>query len=176
MDDSVKRIFAWDEALDESSYYEILGVLEIADTDGLRTAFHVFSQAFHPDAHIGASDDVQSAVRRVFQRGAEAYHVLRDPELRIRYDMALAKGQLRLADPTSRPPQTSSAGKPLDAICRSAGAKLSAQKADKLLARGELEAAKAELDRALQYDGGANPDLAARIADLEIAIYAMGGD
>jgi curved DNA-binding protein CbpA len=175
MDDSLKRIFEWDEALDESSYYEILGVLEIADADALRSAFHAFSRAFHPDAHIGEGDEVQSAVRRVFQRGAEAYHVLRDPELRIRYDMALAKGQLRLSDPTSRPPQTSSAGKPLDAICRSAGAKLSAQKADKLLGRGELEAAKAELDRALQYDGGANPELAARIADLEIAIYAMGG-
>ena len=175
MDDSAKRIFAWDDALDDSSYYEILGVLEIADDEALRSAFHAFSRAFHPDAHIGAGVDVQSAVRRVFQRGAEAYHVLRDPELRIRYDMALAKGQLRLADPTSRPPETSSAGKPLDVICRSAGAKLAAQKADKLLARGELAAAKAELERALEYDGGANPELATRIADLEIAIYAMGG-
>ena len=28
---------------------------------------------------------------------------------------------------------------------------------------------------ALEYDGGANPELVARIADLELAIYAMGG-
>jgi DnaJ-class molecular chaperone len=173
--DDLDRIFAWDESLEHSSYYEILGVLEIADDAALRRAFHAFSLAFHPDAHRGAGEALRNAVRRVFQRGAEAYRVLCDPELRVRYDMGLRKGQLRLAEGASTRPAATSAGKSLDAICRSAGAKLSAQKADKLLARGDLAAAKEELDRALAYDGGVNPELSARIADLELAIYAMGG-
>jgi curved DNA-binding protein CbpA len=173
--DELDRIFAWNDALDDSSYYEILGVLEIADDEAIGRAFRALSLAFHPDVHVGADSRVRAIVERIFQRGVEAHRVLSDPELRLRYDVALRKGQLRLDERASRRSAPSSPAKPLDAICRSAGAKLCAQRAGKLLVAGDFRAAKTELERALDYDGGANPELVQRIADLELALYA-GGD
>src|SRR3954470_13183310 len=92
----IERVYEWASVLDESSYYELLGVLEIADDSALKTAFHEFARAFHPDCHFDYDLHTASVLRQVFQRGAEAYRVLSHPELRPRYDLALAKGQLRL--------------------------------------------------------------------------------
>jgi curved DNA-binding protein CbpA len=173
--EKLERIEAWHDVIDQASYYEILGVLPIADREALRAAFHEFALAFHPDAHLDASAETLAKVRRLFQLGAEAYRVLGDPELRVRYDMALAKGVLRLEpERTSKRPSADSQ-RPLDELCRSAGAKLSAQKAAKLIDQGDLAGAKRELERALEYDGGANPGLQERLEDLEVALYAMGG-
>jgi hypothetical protein len=63
---------------------------------------------------------------------------------------------------------------PLHELCRSPGAKLAAQKADKLLSVGDLEAAKSELERALEYDGGNNGALSERLEALAVALYAQG--
>jgi curved DNA-binding protein CbpA len=174
-DDQRARIDAWNEVLDDASYYEMLGVLPLADIEGLRRAFHEFALSFHPDAHVGADETTLEKVRRVFQRGAEAYRVLSDPELRVRYDMALERGELRLVPETVPRRASVDEGRPLDELCRSGGAKLSAQKAAKLIAAGDLEAAKRELEKALEYDGGVNPALQERLRDLELALYAMGG-
>jgi curved DNA-binding protein CbpA len=174
---SAARISEWDQVLDDSSYYEILGVLDLADDQAIRQAFRAFALAFHPDGHLDENDDVLAVVRRIYQRGVEAYRVLIDPERRVHYDMGLKKGELRLADrPSRRPPADGTPGRPLDELCRSAGAKLAAKKADKLLSEGHLVSAKSELEKALEFDGGVNPDLTARIEDLELALYAMGAD
>ncbi len=173
-DEQIARIDAWLEVLDASSYYELLGVLPLADDAALRAAFHEFARAFHPDSHAGTDAATLEKVRRVFQRGAEAYRVLGDPELRVRYDVGLAKGRRRL-EPESVRRRSFDPGKPLDELCRSAGAKLAAQKAAKLIGAGDLAGAKAELDRALQLDGGVNPALEQRLEALEIALYATGG-
>ncbi len=176
MDEQFDRVRRWVEVLDDSSYYEILGVLEIADDRAIREAFHQFSLAFHPDVHVGAGEELLAAVRRLFQRGAEAYRVLSHPELRVRYDMALAKGHLRLqARDVPTGAVLERAAKPLHELCRSAGAKLAAQKADKLIGAGDLPGAKRELEKALQFDGGANPALSERLEAIEVALYAMGG-
>jgi curved DNA-binding protein CbpA len=173
-DDELARIEAWNEVLDDASYYEMLGVLPLADLDALRRAFHEFALAFHPDSHVGADESTLEKVRRVFQRGAEAYRVLTDPELRVRYDMALEHGQLRLVPETVPRRASFDEGRPLDELCRSGGAKLHAQKAAKLIDAGNPAAAKLELERALEYDGGVNPALEERLRDLELALYAMG--
>lgn len=171
----IERIHRWADVLDDSTYYEILGVLEIADEAGIREAFHRFSLAFHPDVHVGAGEDLLSVTRRLFQRGAEAYRVLSHPELRMRYDMALAKGHLRLeGDDVPKQPAIATGVKSLDELCRSAAAKLCAQKADKLISSGDLLAAKRELMMALYHDGNANPDLAERLDALDVALFAMG--
>jgi len=170
-----ERVQRWAEVLDDSSYYEILGVLEIADDRAIREAFHQFSLAFHPDVHVGADEELLATVRRLFQQGAEAYRVLSHPELRVRYDMALAKGHLRLeARDVPVGPALDTEAKPLHELCRSAGAKLSAQKADKLIGTGDLAGAKRALEQALQFDGGANPALSERLEAIEVALYAMG--
>ena len=62
----IERIFEWDALLDQSSYYEVLGLLEIADSSAIRKAFHEFAVAFHPDAFPNADDETADALRRVF--------------------------------------------------------------------------------------------------------------
>lgn len=167
------RLLAWDETLDEADYYELLGVLEIADELAIRQAFHEFSAAFHPDAHPEAEPDIASALLRVFQRGAEAYRALSHPERRAEYDMALAKGQLRLGA-RSAPPPGQSAVKSLDDLCRSASAKLHAREADRWISAGDLVAAKRELLLAMRSEDAPNPELRERLEALDVAMFAMG--
>lgn len=170
------RICDWDAALDDSNYYELLGVLPIADDQAIRDAFRAFSLAFHPDVHRGAEDELVDRVRRIFQRGAEAYRVLSDAQLRLRYDMALERGELRLdARSVPRVPSIAPPARPLPDLCRTAGAKASAKKAARMIDEGDLAGAKAELDAAVRFDGGASKELRERIDALEVALFAMGG-
>jgi curved DNA-binding protein CbpA len=170
----IERIFEWDALIDQASYYEVLGLLEIADTGAIRKAFHEFAVAFHPDAFPSADDETADALRRVFQRGAEAYRVLSRPDSRAEYDLALAKGQLRLDTtiapaPLARPSDIRS----LDELCRSPGARRFAKRAEELISSGDLAGAKRELQMALREDGD-NADLAERLDAVDLALYAMG--
>jgi DnaJ-class molecular chaperone len=173
-DADVERVYEWAAVLDDSSYYELLGVLEIADDASVKAAFHEFALAFHPDTHLDYDAQTAAALRRVFQRGAEGYRVLSHPELRPRYDLALARGQLRLGG--SEVPRVANVGvgaKSLDDLCRTAGATLYASRADALISRGDLAGAKRELMMALREDGE-NPELAERLDALDLALFAMG--
>jgi curved DNA-binding protein CbpA len=170
----IERVFEWDALIDQSSYYEVLGLLEIADASAIRKAFHEFAVAFHPDAFPEADDETADALRRVFQRGAEAYRVLSRPESRADYDLALAKGQLRLDASIAPPPlQRHSDIRSLDELCRSPGARLYAKRAEELISSGDLTGAKRELQMALREDGD-NADLAERLDAIDLALYAMG--
>ncbi len=173
-DANVERVYEWAAVLDDSSYYELLGVLEIADDAAVKAAFHEFALAFHPDAHPDYDTATTVVLGRVFQRGAEAYRVLSHPDLRPRYDLALAKGQLRLGG--SEVPRVANVGvgaKSLDDLCRTASAKRYASRADALISQGDLAGAKRELQLALREDGE-NPALAERLDALDLALFAMG--
>ena len=170
----VARVYEWAAVLEDSSYYELLSVLEIADDAALKQAFHEFALAFHPDAHLDYDPELAAMSRTLFQRGAEAYRVLSHPELRPRYDLALAKGQLRLGG--SEVPRVANVGvgaKSLDELCRTASAKRFASRADQLISEGDLTGAKRELMLALREDG-ANQELAERLDALDLALFAMG--
>ena len=170
----IERIFEWDALLDDSSYYELLGLLEIADPSAIRKAFHEFAVAFHPDAFPEADEETAEALRRVFQRGAEAYRVLSRPETRADYDLALAKGQLRLDASIGPPPLSRQSDiRSLDELCHSPGARRYAKRAEELISNGDLPAAKRELQMALREDGE-NPDLAERLDAIDLALFAMG--
>lgn len=170
----IERVFEWDELIDQSSYYEVLGLLEIADPQAIRAAFHEFAVAFHPDAFPEADEETAEALRRVFQRGAEAYRVLSRSDSRASYDLALAKGQLRLDSTIAPPPLARSSDiRSLDELCRSPGARRFAKKAEDLISNGDLTGAKRELQMALREDGD-NPDLAERLDAIDLALYAMG--
>lgn len=170
----IERIFEWDALIDQSTYYEILGLLEIADQAAIRKAFHEFAVAFHPDAFPEADDETAEALHRVFQRGAEAYRVLSHPESRAEYDLLLAKGQLRLGSTIEPPPlQRNSDIRSLDELCRSPGARRYAKRAEELISAGDLTGAKRELQMALREDGE-NPDLADRLDAIDLALFAMG--
>jgi DnaJ-class molecular chaperone len=173
-DANVERVYEWAAVLDDSSYYELLGVLEIADDAAVKAAFHEFALSFHPDMHRDYDSDTAVVLRSVFQRGAEAYRVLSHPELRPRYDLALARGQLRLGG--SEVPQVANVGvgaKSLDDLCRTASAKRYASRADALISQGDLAAAKRELMLAVREDGE-NPELSERLDALDLALFAMG--
>jgi curved DNA-binding protein CbpA len=170
----IERIFEWDALIDQSSYYEVLGLLEIADSGAIRKAFHEFAVAFHPDAFPEADEETSAALRRVFQRGAEAYRVLSRPDSRTDYDLALAKGQLRLDTSIAPPPlQRHSDIRSLDELCRSPGARRYAKRAEELISSGDLTGAKRELQMALREDGD-NAELAERLDAIDLALYAMG--
>lgn len=170
----VERLYEWAAVLDASTYYELLGLLEIADDEAVKVAFHEFALAFHPDAHTDYDPETAEVSRRVFQRGAEAYRVLSNPALRARYDLALAKGQLRLGG--SEVPRLANVGvgaRSLDELCLTASAKRFAGRADELISQGDLRGAKRELLLALREDGE-NPELLERLDALDLALFAMG--
>ena len=97
MSSAESQLHAWADVLDDSDYYELLGVLHIADDTAIRQGFHVFAAAFHPDAHRYSDGADQRLATQIYHRGTEAYRVLLDPKLRSRYDLELAKGNLRLS-------------------------------------------------------------------------------
>lgn len=163
-----KRLLDWDELLDDANYYEILGLLEIADDDAVRQAFRRFSLAFHPDAHPGADPDTERRLRRLFQRGAEAYRVLVD--LRAEYDLALAKGQTRLGVRAT----VGTGVRSLDDLCQSASGKNLAREADRLISAGDLAGAKRVLLKAVRCEVNPDPELDRRLDALDLALFARG--
>lgn len=175
--DLEQRVSHWLQVLDDSSYYEILGVLDIADESSIKSAFHQFALAFHPDSHIGADEKLLARIRKIFKRGAEGYRVLMDPGLRSKYDMALAQGHLRLEQgeiPKTAPLGGAAKVKTLEDICKSSAAKMSAKRADSYLNAGDMNSAKRELKMALYHDGNNNPELEDRIDAIDLALFAMG--
>jgi curved DNA-binding protein CbpA len=180
-DEDLERLRSWAAVIDDSNYYEILGVLELADTAAIQAAFHEFALAFHPDVHQGGAAERLDVARAVFRRGAEAYRVLSDADLRAKYDLALARGYLRLTEDAAgarssagSPGRTKDALKSLEDLCRSPAARLSAHKADTFIGQGQLAEARRLLKQALGQDDYDNPELEERIEALDLALFAMG--
>lgn len=174
-DPNLARLFTWHSILDRVSYYELLGVSAEAPEDAIKAAFHDFALAFHPDGHLDHGPEALTAAQAVFQRGAEAYRVLSHRDLRGRYNLLLAKGQQRLETSSETPPvPLNPLVRSLDDLCRSAAAKLCAQRADQLISQGDLRAARKELQLAVYHDGSPNRELEDRLEALDMALYAMG--
>jgi curved DNA-binding protein CbpA len=166
----LQRLAAWDDVLDDATYYEILGILHIADARAIRDAFHEFALAFHPDAQLELEPDARQVVARIFQRGVEAYRVLSSETDRARYDLALAKGLLRLESGGAR---LATGARSLDELCRTAAARLYAKRAEDFITEGLLGRAADELLRALRAEDAPNPDLAERLEALN-ALVKLG--
>jgi curved DNA-binding protein CbpA len=170
-----ERLEAWIDVIDDSNYYELLGVLELADPASIQAAFHEFALAFHPDGHDGGTEFELAAARYVFRRGAEAYRVLSDPELRPKYDAALASGHLRLigGEPAHRI-QTETTLRSLEDLCVSPAAKLLARRADEHIGQGKLAEARWLLQDAMKLEDNPSAELAERIEALALALFARG--
>ncbi len=165
-------IFAWLQALDELTYYELFGVTSDASADAIRDAFHVFCDTFHPDRHFTREPPERRALATIFKRGTEAYVVLSDAALRAHYDEQLAtrpsQRPIRLSlSPLSRPPTQRASGPPSfeDAV-RSPSARPFARRADELVRNGDLRQAKLQLVMANHMDPG-NVTLETALRDLE---------
>jgi curved DNA-binding protein CbpA len=174
-EDDLERLRSWAAVIDDSTYYEILGVLELADTGAIQTAFHEFALAFHPDVHADGPREHREVARAVFRRGAEAYRVLSDAELRAKYDLAVARGHLRLmsGEHDTRVP-AKGALKSLEDLCRTPAAQLAARKADEEIGQGRLEEARRLLKEAFVHDDYENNELEERIEALDLALFARG--
>jgi curved DNA-binding protein CbpA len=168
----ILHLAAWDDVLDDATYYEILGILHIADDRAVRDAFHEFALAFHPDAQLDLEAAERQVVARIFQRGVEAYRVLSSETERARYDLALAKGLLRLEGAGER---RVTAARSLDELCKTAAARLYAKRAEDFITEGKLGRAADELLRALRAEDAPNPDLAERLVALN-ALVKLGGE
>ena len=65
------------------NYYAVLRVSNDATTAAIHNAFRSLARRYHPDSGPGSSSDK-------FCEIAEAYQVLRDPERRRQYDVAIS--------------------------------------------------------------------------------------
>ncbi len=141
-------IVSWLDILDSSSYYELLGLLEIADDDAIQNAFHTFSKSFHPDRHRAAPENIQKAVAKIYSRGAEAYGILRREVSRQAYDLALSQGVLRLTPGKARP-QVLRTSESLESACKTPGGRLHARQLERALSENKWEEARHLLRKAL---------------------------
>jgi curved DNA-binding protein CbpA len=173
--EEIDRLASWAEVIDDSTYYEILGVLELADGAAIRAAFHEFALAFHPDQHLAGSDLERRVAEYVFRRGAEAYRILSDPALRPQYDLAVARGSLRLiGGVASKPAAGALKLQTLEDICKSPAARLAARRADECIGRNDLGGARRLLREALTHDEYDNAALEERIEALDMMLFASG--
>ena len=158
------QIESWLDVIERANYYELLGVLEIADQEAIRRAFHEFSDHFHPDRYRGQPAELVAAITKIYQRGAEAYGVLRDPKTRARYDLVMSQGGLRY-NPGQTSHQAPADAGALVSLARTKGGQLHARQAERALSEGQLDDAKELVRRALRADGE-NDALAARAREL----------
>ncbi len=147
------------DKLDKLDYYTLLGIADDAPSHTIRDAFHRFARKYHPDNHDAGSDKQRRATQ-IFRRGAEGYRILRDPELRRRYDEGLSKGRLRLRDVGH---ESSKGGRKQQINVR---ARPFFQQAKAAFERGDKLNANLQLRLAMQYDSE-HPDIVALAEALE---------
>jgi curved DNA-binding protein CbpA len=171
-----QAIGAWLRALDDITYYVLLGVANDASPDALKEAFHAFAETFHPDGHTGRPDDEREGIARIFRRGTEAYRVLSDPPLRASYDASLAEGVApsvashRSSLPPSRE-RIQRGPKRLEDTIRSPNARPFARSAEELAKKGDFKQAKIQLTMARHYEPN-NPVLEEFLKELEARLRA----
>lgn len=172
----------WLAALDSISYYELFSVPTDSTSDRIRDAFHSFAESFHPDVHQWRHPSEQAGISYIFKRGTEAYRVLSDPQLRVRYDEALAGGILRpeslvvdLDGPRSKSMAPGggapgAGGRLVDKV-RTPGARPFVLRVEELAKKGDPQQAKLQLVMAMHMDPK-NPALEAYAKELDEAIKA----
>ena len=93
-----QEILALARVLAAMDYYQTLKVDRKAPLQEVKKAFFRESQAYHPDRFYSSTDgELKDAVMAVYKRIAEAYAVVRDPELRAKYDAQLAASAASVA-------------------------------------------------------------------------------
>lgn len=74
---------------DARSHYELLGVVQTADLQNIKKAFHRLSKLLHPDTTLLPADKAA----REFRQVCEAYEFLSDPVKRQAYDNDLRENE-----------------------------------------------------------------------------------
>ena len=171
----VEQLKAWAAALPAQHYYAILQVRFDASTRDIVVAFHSASLKCHPDRYVGDGPEAYAAATEIFKRVVEAYTVLKNPELRKRYNVGLKKHNVLRLDTSVVPePPPKPEARTLEMIARDERAKAYAKKADVLLSVGNLEDARIALVSAIQHDLG-NTELEERLNILYEALALEPG-
>ena len=76
----------------QRDYYRLLGVTRSASADEIKLAYRRLAQRLHPDVSPNPQD-----VER-FKEIAVAYHVLRDADRRVRYDIEAMEADLEASE------------------------------------------------------------------------------
>lgn len=172
--DAPTLIREWAASLDEVDYFTLLQLPRepLPDEEGVRAAWRAFALAFHPDRHRDAPEEVRRAATIVFQRGAEAYHVLQDPvAMRSYVEQLDATGALRMTHDQLEQSRREGDRSRAQDLVHSPAARAFAEKADEALAAGKLEAARLQLQLALVRESG-NARLEALLRDVDAQIAA----
>ena len=154
-------VAAWLDVLGQLNHYEVLGLAQDASLEDVQSAFHLFSERFHPDRHRGEPPGLHDSIVRIFRRGSEAYRVLRQPAVRAEYDLTLATARSRASTRPGEDPNLQT----LDELCLTPGGRLHARQASRAIFEGQLAEAALLLERALLAEG-ANPRLEERLRAL----------
>lgn len=167
----------WLQVLDSLSYYEIFRVDQNVGGDDLKAAFYAFASDFHPDAHTGRPRHERDAIAHIFKRGNEAYRVLANPQLRVRYDQALAQGDVRpqalLSMGSGGPTESMAPAPPKGADrMRNPTARNFVVRAEELFKKGDPKQAKIQLVMAIHMDQN-NPALEAFLKEIEAEILRL---
>jgi len=79
--------------------YTVLGVPADVAPDEIKRAYRRLAMLYHPDRHAG---DAKAKAEDVFKRITAAYATLSDPQARVEYDRALARGRVPDLDADAR--------------------------------------------------------------------------
>lgn len=143
-----QRVISASERLDDTSYYEVLGVSPEAGPVEIASRYYALVARLHPDRHARERDPARrEALTKLFARIGDAYRVLTDPELRRAYDSARARGEATLA-PEER-------GRQKPAPARDPATELARQLLEKGQSRldvGDARGARSHLELAARYE------------------------
>lgn len=112
------------DVLDEVDFYSLLQVNQEADLPRIEKAFAAESKRFHPDRFFGVRDPVfLRKLTAIYRKTSEAYSVLKDPDLKNRYDrkLGLVKDSAASAEVSkdSLETEAAQAGKVRRMVCES---------------------------------------------------------
>ena len=112
------ELLATGQNLDQLTYYQLLSIRPDCDLEELRKAFQRFALRYHPDQFIDQDESTRELATKIYQRGVEAYTVLREPNTAKAYAEAHRQGAKRLSPmqragfrsplPRSKPPNAPS--------------------------------------------------------------------
>lgn len=157
------------DALDSSTYYQVLAVNPTDPQDVIRKAFHRRSVQLHPDRHRQTPEPVRSQVYAIYKRITEAYGVLIDPDLRRLYDAGLKEGRLRFDEEwAAARPQTARES------LRNPAAQRYYQAALEAVTRGDFKGAELNVRLAVAHEGE-TPHLMEMLEALRARDGSSGG-
>ena len=94
------------------NYYQILGLLETASPVDIHRAYRQMALDWHPDRHVGESQERIAVATARFQEIGEAFGVLSDPSRKADYDWMLRRSRTTPPQPSRQSTSASAAARP----------------------------------------------------------------